>query len=87
MAVGMAFAQMSVSGTVFDSETGEPVIGTSVIVKEAKKVFVPLSLPLFCQKTGNLIFFSKKPSKDFASSRKGRTFALAFRKGGAKIDL
>ena len=32
-------------------------------------------------------FFQKKFSKDFAGMRKGRTFALAFRKGGTKIDL
>ena len=33
MAVGMAFAQKTVSGTVYDSSTGEPVIGAAVMVK------------------------------------------------------
>ena len=33
MAVGMAFAQKTVSGTVLDSSTGEPVIGAAVMVK------------------------------------------------------
>lgn len=38
MTVGMAFAQKTVSGVVLDNETGEPVIGASVIVKEAAGV-------------------------------------------------
>ena len=33
MAISVAFAQKTVSGYVFESETGEPVIGASVIVK------------------------------------------------------
>lgn len=33
LTVGMAFAQKTVTGTVFDSETGEPVVGASVLVK------------------------------------------------------
>src|SRR5574344_2155188 len=35
MAVGMAFAQQKVTGSVIDVETGEPVIGASVVVKDA----------------------------------------------------
>ena len=35
MAVGLVFAQQTVSGIVLDSETGEPVVGASVVVKDA----------------------------------------------------
>ena len=38
MAVSTMFAQKVVSGTVFEAETGEPVIGATVIVKEATGV-------------------------------------------------
>ena len=38
MTVSMAFAQQKVTGTVIESETGEPVVGASVLVKEATGV-------------------------------------------------
>lgn len=38
MAVSTMFAQKVVSGTVFEAETGEPVIGATVMVKEATGV-------------------------------------------------
>ena len=33
MAVGMAFAQKTVSGVVLDAQTAEPIIGAAVMVK------------------------------------------------------
>ena len=38
MAVSIMFAQNVVSGIVYEAETGDPVIGASVVVKEAAGV-------------------------------------------------
>jgi hypothetical protein len=50
-------------------------------------VTLPFSLLLFCSKSAIFHFSLKKLLKHFASIEKGRTFALAFRKGAQKIDL
>ena len=50
-------------------------------------VFRPFLFPFSCPKSHIFIFSQKKLIKSFVGSEKGRTFALAFRKGGEENAL